>query len=327
MIPVAALESRARLLQTIRRFFDERGVIEVVTPTLGRTAVPDLHIDSLAVDSPAGRRFLQTSPEYFIKRLLAEYPRPVFQIGPVFRAGETGLRHNTEFQMLEWYRPGLTLDGLAEETVMLIGQAFESFESFEGLDADGRPAPPVLVTSYRALFESTFGMNPHDVTLADLRAVARTRYPDACEHIVDHDDDGTRNDYLDVLFAVGIEPSLRGLTIVSAFPSSQAALARLVDEGGDTVAARFECYIDGVEIANAYDELRDADTLRLRFLLQNELRRRRGKPEIELDESLLVAIGQMPDCVGIALGVDRLLQVVTGVASLDDVMTFSDRRL
>ena len=309
------LEARARLLRSIRQFLDERGVVEIVTPVMGKTGVPDLHIDSVVVETASGRHYLQTSPEFFMKRLLAAGAGSIYQIGPVFRAGETGRRHNTEFQMLEWYRPGLSLQQLADETLELLGAAFHG------------ALPPASRRTYRELFEQRFGVNPHHVSPDRLREVALAEFPGACAHIDDHGDEGTRNDFLDVLFSGGVEPSMDGVTIVRDFPATQAALAEIHDVDGDRVAKRFECFVDGVEIANAYSELTDGAELRRRFDEQNVMRAKRGKKTLEPDEKLIDAVNRMPVCSGIALGVDRLLQHIVGADSIDEVVSFSDTRL
>lgn len=304
----------------MRAFLDARGNLEVVTPALGRTGVPDVHIDSLSLEMGGERRYLQTSPEYFMKRLLAAGSGPIYEIGPVFRAYEQGPRHNTEFIMLEWYRPGLSLAALGEETEALLQAVAQ---------AAGCDMPATTVFTYRALFERRYGINPHAATLDELRAVAEAQYPGFTSHIPDLGDVGTRNDYLDLLFSHGIEGSLTGVVaFVYDYPLTQAALARTaLDDAGNTVARRFECFIDGVEIANAYAELTDAAELRARFELHNRLRRARGKAPVPLDENLLAATDAMPDSAGIALGVDRLLQWLAGADSLDAVLPFGDGRL
>lgn len=308
---------RAGVLRSLRAFLDDRGVVEVTTPVLGRTTVPDLHIDSLQIKGRPGG-WLQTSPEYFMKRMLAAGSGPIYQLGPVFRAAERGARHNVEFTLLEWYRPGLALDDLMEETAALLKQAFEQA---------GVSSPPVVEHSYRELFEAHFGINPHVASLTELVALAASHCPESVGHIETFDDDATRNDYLDVLFTHTIEPALAGLTFVVDFPASQAALATIGKSGGDQVARRFECYVGGMELANAYDELRDAAILRKRFEQQNAWRKRRGKSTVDIDDNLLDAVDRMPRASGIALGVDRLVMAIAGALTIDEVIPFSSSRL
>ncbi|MDZ7686623.1 MAG: EF-P lysine aminoacylase EpmA [Gammaproteobacteria bacterium] len=313
------LRLRAAVLKAMRTFLDERDSLEVVTPVLGRTGVPDVHIDSIVLQAAGEPRYLQTSPEYFMKRLLAAGSGPIYQIGPLFRAGEQGPRHNTEFVMLEWYRPGLSLHALGRETEALLQAA---------AGAAGRDMPAVDVFTYQALFESRYGINPHAATTGELRKMAEDCYPGFTAHIRDLDDTGTHNDYLDLLFSRGIEGSLANVAFVYDYPEQQAALARIKpDDAGNTVARRFECFIDGVEIANAYDELTDGEELRTRLALHNQLRRARDKPPVPLDENLLAASDAMPDSAGIALGVDRLVQWLAGATTLDAVLPFGDGRL
>ncbi|MFZ5756961.1 MAG: EF-P lysine aminoacylase EpmA [Pseudomonadota bacterium] len=300
------LRERARLNADIRSFFAARGVLEVETPLLCSAAATDLHLASF----PVAGRWLQTSPEFAMKRLLAAGSGPIYQLGKAFRAGDLGARHNPEFTLLEWYRPGFALDALMAETESLLQQTL-------GCDRCDR-------TGYRALFEQAFGVNPHTADTETLRALVRTRtsFGEPAEL-----DAGA---CLDLLFSVVIEPGLgheRPL-FVSGYPAMQAALARVqVDAAGDRVAMRCEVYVRGMELANGYDELTDAGEQRRRFLADNDRRRAHGLPEMPLDESLLAALSHgMPACSGIALGVDRLLLLRTGAGSLDQVLAFSADR-
>ncbi|MFZ5723734.1 MAG: EF-P lysine aminoacylase EpmA [Pseudomonadota bacterium] len=300
------LRERARLNADLRAFFAARDVLEVETPLLCSATATDLHLQSFVV---AGR-YLQTSPEFALKRLLAAGSGAVYQLGKSFRAGESGGRHNPEFTMLEWYRPGWPLQQLMGEVEALL-------QATLGSDRCDR-------TTYRALFESRFGVNPHAAGLRALRDLA-TR-----ETSYGHAGDLDVATCLDLLFSVCIESTLgyeRPL-FVSGFPAAQAALARVhVDADGDRVAARCEVYVRGMELANGYDELTDAAEQRRRFLADNEVRRRRGLPEIPVDERLLAALAHgLPSCSGIALGVDRLLMLRTGVENIDEVLAFSAAR-
>ena len=259
------------MLATIRTFFHERGVLEVQTAILGQHTVTDVNIESLAVGR-AG--YLQTSPEYQMKRLLAAGAPSIYQLCQVFRAGEQGRLHNPEFTLLEWYRLGFDDRDLMAEVAALL---------------DRVPGhEPIGEVTYTELVDGDFSGTPADLDL---------RFSDACSR-------------------------LRGRWFVTRFPAEQAALARLhADDPG--VAARFEVVVDGVELANGYHELTDADEQRRRFAADVEARRRQGKVEPTGDERFLAALAEgLPGCSGIALGGDRLLMAATGAASLKDVMPF-----
>lgn len=309
----ATRANRALLLRSIREFFHERDIMEVATPVLGRSGVTDVHIQSLVAHHGEQSWYLQTSPEYFMKRLLAIDGQPIYQMGPVFRAGETGGRHNTEFTMLEWYRPGYSLGKLCAEVTQLLLRLVDIF---------GARAGEVRDLRYRDLFMARWGENPHTADLETLKSLAASL---PSEHL---DDLATREDYLDLLFAEGVEAKLVTPTFVYHYPAGQAALAETAeDDRGAQVAMRFELIWRGVELANGYQELRDADELRRRMMRDNEMRRDRGLPEMPLDEKLLAALPNMPVCAGVALGIDRLLMLLVGKQSLDDVLDFADLRL
>ena len=313
-----ALQQRARLLMLVRDFFHRRQVLEVSTPVLGAAGVSDVHLENLMVAAPEGDYYLQTSPEYAMKRLLASGSGPIYQLGPVFRGAEVGHRHNIEFTMLEWYRPGFTLAELMLEVVNLITAGANLFES------DIRA--PVWVT-YGDLFARQFGVNPHRASLQTLQGLAQTHCI-AVDHITNHDDQATINDYLDTLFSAAIEPGLDDLTVVSDFPAGQAALARTyADAHHDRVAERAEIYWHGCELANGYAELVDPVALRGRLLKNNQWRATRGLRSVALDEKLLAAVAFMPASAGVAMGFDRLLMQVTGRSHIDEVISFTAARL
>lgn len=314
---LANLRERARLNSEIRAFLTGRGVLEVETPVLCSAAATDPHLASFCIETDGGPRFLQTSPEFAMKRLLAAGSGPIFQLGKAFREGDSGERHNPEFTLLEWYRPGFSLAALMDEVqALLVGLlgAQGGAMRFAGCDR----------TSYRALFESRFGFNPHGAATARLQqAVAReTTFGDAAGL--------EAAACLDLLFSTGIEPALghERPVFVEGFPQQQAALARrVVDAAGDTVAARCEVYVRGMELANAYDELIDVHEQQARFLADTAERRSLGLPEVPVDGRLLAALDHgLPPCAGVALGVDRLLMLRTGTTTLDAVLAFSDRR-
>lgn len=301
------LRLRAALLQKIRRFFDRRGVLEVDTPCLLRATASDTHLESFEVrgDEP---RYLQTSPEFAMKRLLAAGSGPIYQLCKCFRRGESSSRHNPEFTMLEWYRPDFDQALLMAEVAALVTELL-GIHNFE-------------YHSYQQVFEQCVGVNPHRASDAELARVARSRLDFQAQAM-------SRTDWLDLLMSHLVEPELPGAVFISEFPWQQASLSRITDNGaGQPVACRFELYIDGLEIANGYHELLDAQELQRRADVDNEQRRDCGLPEMPLDSHLLAAHQYgLPPCAGVAVGVDRLLMLKTGVACIDQVLAFSESRL
>ncbi|MEQ5766917.1 EF-P lysine aminoacylase EpmA [Halomonas sp. H33-56] len=317
--PTASLDTlrrRAVLMQRVRGFFVERGVLEVETPCLGHGGSTDVHLASLscqAVTSAGSETlWLQTSPEFHMKRLLAVGSGPIFQIARSFRDGEVGRRHNIEFSMLEWYRPGWSLDALIEETQALIREVLPF-----------NPGP-TQKRRYRELFGEVLDIDPFDLDLASLRRLAGERGGlDMAE--------APRDECLDLLMSLVIEPELGrdGIDVVLDYPASQAALARRHQDprDGAWVASRFEVYLNGLELANGYDELTDVDEQRARFADDNRARREAGLAEVDVDERLLAALDAgMPEGSGVALGLDRLIQLALGKSRLEEVITFPTPR-
>jgi len=317
-IDSATLQQRSKIYRTIRRFFDDRGVAEVTTPVLGASGVSDLHIQSLSLVDDGQSWFLQSSPEYSMKRLLASGSGSIYQICPAFRAGELGSKHNTEFSMLEWYRVGYSLEELVAEVATLLEQA---------LVVNQVQTSEFRFTTYRELFTSRFDVNPHDAGIEKLRGLIFAENLTA-DHIDNIDDDATRNECLDLLFASCIEPGLDEPTFVLEFPAGQAALAKIAaNDQYDVVARRFELYWQGMELANGYDELTDPAELRQRFEKNNTQRVARGLIEMAPDKKLLASMSELPDCAGVAIGLDRLVMLLCGKTSIDEVLTFSRQRL
>ena len=305
---LSRLRARAELLARVRDFFTARHVLEVDTPLLGRAGITDPAIEPLTVDrgrSIDSPRFLQTSPEYAMKRLLAAGSGPIFQIARAFRDGEAGGRHNPEFTLLEWYRPDRDYHGLMDEVAALVEACLGH--------------RPCRKSSYRTLFIETLGVDPVSADVAELEAIAR-------EHIDVGSLQGPRDLWLDLLLSHRIEPALAdegGLVFVYDYPASQAALAKIVDSDGVRLAQRFELYVDGVELANGYQELTDPSEQRQRFDADNRRRREMGQQERVLDEQLLAAMAHgLPQCSGVALGIDRLLMLAEGVESIAEVLAF-----
>ncbi len=306
----AVLARRAALLDAVRAFFRERGVLEVETPVVLSHTVTDVQIESLRVEDGDARRYLQTSPEYPMKRLLAAGSGDIFQICRVFRAGERSRLHNPEFTMIEWYRLGLDLPAIMAETSALAA----------ALLAAGGHAPRAAESlSYQQAFRRELDVDPLSASHEDLAALCSTRGLAAASIA-----GATRDDLLDFLVATRVGPALGvgRLTCLHHFPASQAALARL-DIDDPRTALRFELYAEGVELANGYVELAGAAEQRQRFTADLAERRRRALPEPAMDERLLAALEQgLPACAGVAMGFDRMAMLALGAASIDAVMAF-----
>ena len=311
---LANLRLRAQLLKRLRQFFDERGFLEVETPLLSADTVVDRHLDPLRVtlfDDPrepdVGRTlWLQTSPEFGMKRLLAAGAKAIYQVTRAFRGGEIGRLHNPEFTLVEWYRvgddyhAGMTL--LAELAAALLARG------------------PVDRITYRAAFREHADIDPFDATVAELRAVAHARSSAAPPEFAADD----RDSWLNYLLNACVEPQLGQLapTILYDYPASQSALARIRDDD-PPVAERFELYSHGIELANGFHELLDANTLRNRNRHNNQERRADGKFDLPEDSRLLAAMEHgLPPCTGVALGFDRLVMLAAGATSLADVLAF-----
>ena len=309
--PAKALKLRADLYALFRRYFAERDVLEVETPVLSAAGNTDPNIQSLslAFNGPkaAGeaRRWLRTSPEFALKRLLAAGVGDCYELGRVFRDGEAGRRHNPEFTMLEWYRVGWDHHRLMDETAELLKAA---------MTLVGRRAS-VREFSFRQLYQDRFGFDPFTATEDDLRSPLQ---------VYGIDPTGlTRDDWLDLLMTHLIQPSIppSRILLVYDYPASQAALARL-RPGEPPVAERFEAYLGPLEVANGYHELLDAGEQRQRFEADVARRRGRGVDAPAIDERLLAAMPKLPACAGVALGVDRLLMALAGTDRIADVLAF-----
>jgi len=292
------------MLHRIRAFFMARGVLEVETPLLSRAGNTDPSIASLEVCDGG---WLHTSPEFPMKRLLAAGSGDIYQICKVFRGGESGRFHNPEFTLLEWYRLGFDDRRLADEVVTLIGEVAE--RRFD-----------VVSVSYRDLFLDALGIDPLRTGVVELQTLANARG-------IAPDGDMSRDDWLDLLLSHVVTPSFPAdrLTVVTDYPASQAALARLNGDG--EMAARFEIYWGPLELANGYFELRDPVEQRRRVAAEQSARRQRGLPSIRADERFLQAIDHgLPDCAGVALGLDRLLMKVLGAEHIEEVIAFPRNR-
>jgi len=312
---LAVMQLRARMLQQLRAFFAQRGVLEVETPILQHHAVTDVHIDSLRVPLDGTDGYLHTSPEYPMKRLLAAGSGPVYQVCKVFRAGEAGRRHNPEFTMLEWYRPGFDHHALMHELDQLV----------RALLADAFALEETCRFSYRDLFLRYLQLDPFSCSVEELQKQARQQHIDiVSEEAMD------RDSWLDLLLTHVIEPQLPAHrpVFIYDYPASQGALARLQQQDDITVASRFELYINGLELANGYHELLDPAEQRRRFERDQQQRRQQGRVVPDIDEKFLAALEHgLPDCAGVALGLDRLLMLACGKDDIRDVLSFSSDRL
>jgi lysyl-tRNA synthetase class 2 len=279
-----AIEARARLLADIRHYFADRNVLEVETPVLSRAGNNDPNIQSIATDSPRPK-FLRTSPEYAMKRLLASGLGDIYELGHVFRAGEKGQHHNPEFTMLEWYRLGMDYLDLADEVVSLLRFcAHGAFDSW-----------PASRVTFRDLFLEQTGLDPFHCSETELANCAAERGLRAgpLEQL----------EWIDLIMAEIIQPALPGesFTIVHDFLPEQAALAR-IRAGDPAFAERFEVYLGQYELANGYQELTDADEQLKRFERESRLRDLRGEKATPVDMNLIAALRHgMPECSGVAL--------------------------
>lgn len=331
---IETLRARAQLLARVRAFFAERDVLEVETPMLGQGGSTDVHLASLFTEArtPAGRQrlWLQTSPEFHMKRLLAAGSGPIFQLAKSFRDGEVGGRHNIEFTMLEWYRPGFGLSALMDETAALI-RTILSPSVLPEVQGILKRYGNFKRYAYRELFHTHLDIDPFNVSLERLRKLAAERgfMPAGA---LDHE---PRDTCLDLLMSMVIEPTLgqgqegQGeLVAVVDYPASQAALARRhIDDYGDEVASRFELYLNGIELANGYDELTDAAEQQARFDEDNAERRELGFDEVDVDTRLVAALEHgLPEGSGVALGMDRLIQLALGKPRLSEVISFDTPR-
>lgn len=327
------LRARAGLLGEIRRFFDERGYLEVETPLLSHDVCVDLWLDPFIVPQASsrpergGRMFLQTSPEFAMKRLLAAGADAIYQITRSFRRGEIGRLHNPEFTIVEWYRTGESLEAQMDLTESLVRAALETER---GDIAGARPgsAPRPIPRFRRLAYDDAFlefgGQRILPLSTAELRRVAERHGLSAPASLAADDRDG----WLNLLLAGIVEPALAGSGAVFLYdyPASQAALARLRPDRPE-VAERFELYLDGLEICNGYRELTDPDLMAERMRRQAALRASAGLSELPADSRLIEAMrAGLPECAGVALGFDRLLMWRLGAADIAEVMPFPFER-
>jgi lysyl-tRNA synthetase class 2 len=308
---IEIIKGRARIVSDIRHFFSQRHVLEVDTPILSRAAPTAPYLESFKTEFiPMGSidkasYYLQTSPEFAMKVLLAGGSGSIYQIAKVFRNGERGRLHSPEFTMLEWYRPELNLEELMDEVAALLQTITSYSESVR--------------FSYKEVFSQYLNINVLVCSKDELQKLAIKKLPSfSGDFYLD------RDGWLELLMSQVIEPELASLkkpVFIYNFPASQAQLAKVkLDNDGEQVAARFELYAGGLEVANGYDELLDAKELRKRFEYDNQQRLKLGKAEMPIDEKLLAAMDLgLPPCTGVALGLDRLLMLAMNKESIDCV--------
>lgn len=337
---LAALRMRAALLRSVREFFDRHGFWEVDTPLLSADIVVDAWLDPFVTawnPDAAGWRaashppcFLQTSPEFAMKRLLAAGAEAIYQLGKVFRNGESGRRHNPEFTMIEWYRRGDDHAAQMETTEALVRamlQAASRWQHDQKLPLSPRATailtgPAFAKIAYEDAFRSVTQVAVLSASMNQLHELARQRGMIPPPGLAEADRDG----WLNWLLAELVEPQL-GIdrpVFLCDFPASQAALARTHQRGdGIEVAHRFELYIDGVEYCNGYHELTDPGRLRQRFAEQARLRAEAGHRPLPVESRLLAAMeAGLPESAGVAMGFDRLMMLATGAETIDAVIPF-----
>ncbi|MEH0873682.1 elongation factor P--(R)-beta-lysine ligase [Pectobacterium cacticida] len=309
---VANLLKRASIIAAVRGFFTDRGVLEVETPAMSQATVTDVFLSPFqtcfvgpgAADGMT--LYLMTSPEYHMKRLLAAGSGPIFQLCRSFRNEEAGRHHNPEFTMLEWYRPHYDMYRLMNEVDDLLQQI---------LDCEGAE-----MLSYQQAFLRHLEIDPLSVDKTQLREAAEKL---GLGDIANREDD--RDALVQMLFTFGVEPNIGRdkPAFVYHFPATQASLAEISSED-HRVAERFEVYFKGIELANGFRELTDADEQRQRFEQDNRKRAARGLPQQPIDENLLAALRHgLPECAGVALGIDRLIMLALGAETLGDVIAFT----
>ena len=305
---IEALRNRAHLYKILRQFFESRGVLEVETPILGKATTEDPFIESFSTRSREQARYLQTSPEFFLKRLLASGSGDIYSLSKVFRKEETGTWHHFEFTMLEWYRVGWDEHKLMDEVAELIHLLLPDIKKEK--------------ISYRELFLQYLGVDPHHIELEELRSLVLLRIELSVDTKALNADA-----LLDLLMTHCIEPELpEHLLFVYDYPENKAALSELgANKQGQTVARRFETYLKRVELANGYLELTDAEEQRQRVEKNLMYRKQNGFSKVPHDEALIAAMEYgLPKCAGVAMGIDRLLMLTTNTNTIQETISFAE---
>lgn len=303
-LPSASLEQlkkRAKILARIRRFFAERSILEVETPIFSPASVTDPHIHSISAKVIGKHCYLQTSPEYAMKRLLCAGIGSIYQICKAFRQDETGDIHNPEFTLLEWYRLGFDHHDLMNEVDKLLQEVLQT--------------QPADQYTYAEIFLEYLGINPHTAEIETLKQAGKD---------IEFTGELNKDGWLNLLISHCIEPYLgkNRPVFIYDFPASQAALARIRQEN-PPVASRFEIYYQGIELGNGFHELQATQEQRARFQRDLQYRENHGLPLISIDEQLLAALEHgLPDCAGVAIGIDRLVMLALKEKKIENVMSF-----
>ncbi len=308
------LLERALMLKNIRAFFDAHGVIEVETPLLSRYATTDPHLHSLSSSFRGRACYLNTSPEYAMKRLLAGWKQSIYQICKAFRDDELGINHNPEFTLLEWYRPDYDLSQLMDELAALINALLPNSKKLAAFER----------FSYQQAFEDVAGFNPHETTSSECYRIALNNQVEIPQGLTVVDD---VDNWLDWLLTQMVLPAFKKdrFTFLYDYPASQCTLANIAHNAQQVpVAKRFELFFGEVELANGYNELTNADEQLQRFQQENQMRKKAGKAPSVIDENFIAALKHgLPECSGVAVGLDRLLMVLTNKNYIDKVLSFS----
>lgn len=302
------LRDRSAMLKAAREFFYSRGVLEVDCPLITQGASVDAHIDLIPTTHSSGVRYLHSSPEYGMKRLLVEGIGDIFQLAHVFRQEEMGAKHNPEFMMAEWYRLNFSFEEMIAETIDFV-------RLFVG-------KLPSKVLSYREVFLEYAGIDPFSSTNEELLQVLKNAEMPLYAGV----ENESKDNILNLILGMLIEPHLgQGEILALAYyPSTQAALAKTREFPEGLVAERFELYLKGIELANGYHELADAQEQRQRFAASNLERLQLGKESLPIDELFLSALEKgLPDCCGVAVGVDRLMMLRHKCGHISEVMAFN----
>lgn len=312
---IETLRHRATIIRCIREFFYDRDVMEVETPSLSAASVTDVHLATFSTEfvgpGHAGGLplYLQTSPEFAMKRLLAAGSGAIFQLCKAFRNEEAGSHHNPEFTMLEWYRPGFDEFALMDEMDELM-QLVLGVESAERL-------------TYQQAFMNALGVDPLTANISTLQQLATEQgFADIAAH------ETHRDTLLQLLFCMKVEPTIgqEKPCFVYHFPASQAALAQICQHD-ERVAGRFELYFKNMELANGFNELTDGKEQAARFSEDNQYREANGLKQVPMDERLIAALEHgLPQCAGVALGIDRLIMLATNKQKIKDVLAFDVER-
>ena len=312
-------QKRAQILQQIRQFFAERQVVEVETPALSQGTVTDVYLDAFTckynflADSPADQSadlYLQTSPEFHMKRLLACGYGCIFQIAKAFRHEESGRNHNPEFTMLEWYRIGFDQFDLMHEVAELLQVVLGGDKA--------------VLSSYQDIFMQTVSIDPLTASFDELVELLN-KYHKSADWLIEMQNADL---LLQFIFTEIIEPTI-GVDqpqFIYDFPIAQASLAKRSSDD-PRVAQRFECYFKGIELVNGFNELTDAKTQQARFEQDNQKRKQLGLAQRQIEQYFIQALHSgLPQCSGVALGVDRLVMIALNKSSIDQVIPFPIER-